>query len=223
MRSYTHSRPSFVFVAILLAAPCWSLADDVAGWKSLFNGKDMSGWTVIDGPPTAWHVNDGLLSCGGGGDGKGWLSTTDQYKNFELELEFRLPPGGNSGIFLRAPHTGNPAYEGMEIQALDDDSPQYSKIEPWQHCGSLYGLAPAKLGALKKAGEWQKYDIVCDGQRVKVTLNGTLVIDANLADFQDERLDNKSHPGINRAEGFVGLQNHGSPVDFRNIRIRALP
>ncbi len=223
MRLKAYLRRSLLLVVILLAAPSRSWGDDAMNWKSLFNGKDLTGWTVIDGPVMAWNAKDGMISCGGGGNGGGWLSTTDEFKNFELELEFRLPSGGNSGIFLRAPHTGNPAYEGMEIQVLDDDSPLYAKIEPWQHCGSLYGLAPAKLGALKKAGEWQKYDIICDRQRVKVTLNGTLVVDANLADFNDERLDNKSHPGLDRKDGFIGLQNHGSAVDFRNIRIRTLP
>ena len=74
----------------------------------------------------------------------------------------------------------------MEIQVLDDPAPEYATIKPFQHCGSLYGLAAAKPGALKPAGEWQKYQILCDGQHVKVTLNGTVVVDANLADYQND-------------------------------------
>jgi Domain of Unknown Function (DUF1080) len=218
MRSHTSFGLPLVLIALMLLSTKLSAADDAAGWKPLFNGKDLTGWTAIDGPLADWHATDGVLSCGGG-SGKGWLSTTEQYKNFELELEFRVPPGGNSGVFLRAPHEGNPAFDGMEIQVLDDPAPEYATIKPAQHCGSLYGLAAAKSGALKKAGEWQKYLIVCDGKHVKVTLNGQGIVDANLADFESD----ETHKGARRAEGFVGLQNHGTQVDFRNIRIRNLP
>ena len=93
-----------------------------AEWKPLFNGKDLSGWKVIGGSPTAWKVEDGLLYCGGGGGS--WLATTDEYANFELELEFRLPEGGNSGVFLRTPEVSEPSSKGMEIQILDDPSPR---------------------------------------------------------------------------------------------------
>jgi hypothetical protein len=193
-------------------------ADDAAGWKSLFNGKDLSGWEEVGGDSGQWKAKDGVLSCGGGAGGH-WLSTKDQYKNFELKLEFRLPPGGNSGVFLRAPHEGNPAFEGMEIQVLDDPAPEYATITPFQHCGSLYGLAAAKLGALKPAGEWQTYTILCDKQHVKVTLNGTVVVDANLADYQNDA----THPGVKRTEGYLGLQNHSTKIDYRNINIHVLP
>ena len=140
-------RSLFFFAVSLLAAPCL-LAEDAGSWKPLFNGQDLSGWKTIAGPISAWHGQNGVLSCDGGVGG--WLATTDQYKNFELELEVRLPAGGNSGVFLRAPETGNPAFDGMEIQVLDDAAPQYSTIQPWQHCGSLYGLAAAKLGLPSK-------------------------------------------------------------------------
>jgi hypothetical protein len=222
MRSRIPCRLSLLFVAVSVLSSNWSFADDAAAWKSLFNGKDLSGWKAINGPISGWHAENGVLYCDGGAGG--WLATTDQYKNFELELEFRLPPGGNSGVFLRAPEMGHPAFDSMEIQVLDDDAPQYAEIKPWQHCGSLYGLAAAKIGAAKKAGEWQKYFIVCDGQRVKVTLNGTLVVDANLADYEDGKTtDGKPHPGIKRTQGVVGLQNHETRIDYRNLRIRTLP
>ncbi len=111
-------------------------------------------------------------------------------------------------------------------QVLDDDAPEYAKIEPWQHCGSLYGLAAAKPGATKKAGEWQKYSILCDGRKIKVTLNGTVLVDADLADFQGGKaegaLDGKPHPGVERTQGYLGLQSHGTAADYRNIRIRTL-
>ena len=192
---------------------------DAGDWKSLFNGQDLSGWQAIDGPISSWNVEDGLLYCSGGG-GRGWLSTQDEYANFELELEFRVPPDGNSGVFLRAPHKGNPAYEGMEIQILDDRSGKYPNLKPWQYCGSLYDVEPPKTEASKPAGEWQKMHILCNGRNVKVTLNDTPIIDANVDGYKDKE---PAHPGLKRTSGYVGLQNHGTRLDFRNIRIRELP
>ena len=165
----------------------------------------------------SWHVEDGILYCSGGGGG--WLSTTKEYGNFELELEFRVPPGGNSGVFLRAPHEGNPAFAGMEIQVLDDRADEYAKLQPYQYCGSLYGIAPPKTRVSKPAGEWQTMKIVCDGAEVQVALNGTPISDTNL---DEQTAHEAEHPGINRASGYIGLQNHGTRLDYRNIRLREL-
>jgi len=186
-------------------------------WESLFNGRDLTGWTAIDGPASSWQVEDGLLFCSG--KGSGWLSTDKEYGNFELELEFRVPVGGNSGVFLRAPHEGNPAFAGMEIQILDDYDAQYANLKPTQYSGSLYDVAPAQPRVTKKAGEWQKMRIVCDGTHVKVSLNGTQVVDADTSAHPDKLA---THPGLKRTAGYLGLQNHGSRLDFRNLRIRAL-
>lgn len=187
-------------------------------WKTLFNGEDLDGWKAVSGPMSAWKVEDGLLYCSGGGGG--WLSTEDEYANFEIELEFRVPPGGNSGVFLRAPHQGNPAFAGMEIQILDDEGRAYTKLKPYQYCGSLYDLEPPKTRASKPAGEWQKMHIVCNGRNVKVSLNDTPIIDADLDKYKDKL---PTHPGLNRTTGYVGLQNHGTRLDFRNVRLRELP
>jgi len=192
-----------------------ALADE---WRSLFNGKDLTGWKAIDGPMASWKVEDGLLYCSGGGGG--WLSTNDEFKNFEVELEFRVPPGGNSGVFLRAPHEGNPAFAGMEIQILDDVSPEYAKLQPFQYCGSLYGIAAPATRVSKKAGEWQKMHITCNGRNVKVSLNGTPIVSADLDAHKSEEA---AHPGIKRASGHIGLQNHGTRLDFKDIRVRVLP
>lgn len=191
-------------------------ADDE--WKPLFNGEDLAGWQAVDGPLESWQVEDAMLSTTG--QGGGWLSTTEEYANFELELEFRVPPGGNSGVFLRAPHEGNPAFAGMEIQVLDDYAEEYAKLQPAQYCGSLYGVAAAEPRVSLKAGEWQKLAILCDGDKVRVELNGTVVVDTDLDDHQDKI---QEHPGVKRTTGYVGLQNHGSRLDYRKLRIRVLP
>ena len=94
----------------------------------------------------------------------------------------------------------------MEIQVLDDPAPEYAKIHR-QHCGSLYGWRRPNR-ASKTAGEWQKYLILCDGQHVKVTLNGMVVVDANLADYQDENHRRKPIPASSERKGYIGLQNH---------------
>ncbi|MBI2825632.1 MAG: DUF1080 domain-containing protein [Planctomycetia bacterium] len=208
------SRVLLCAVLDLALCVCAVRAED---WKPLFNGRDLTGWKAIDGPITSWQVEDGMLFCSG--KGSGWLSTEREYANCEIELEFRVPPGGNSGVFLRAPHEGNPAFAGMEVQILDDYDPQYKDIKPAQHCGSLYGVAAAEPRVSKKAGEWQKMSILLSGNRVRVTLNGTQVVDADITAHPDKLAE---HPGLKRTTGYVGLQNHGSRLDFRNIRLRSV-
>ncbi|NOY58538.1 MAG: DUF1080 domain-containing protein [Calditrichaeota bacterium] len=180
----------------------------------LFNGKDKTGWKVIGNSPDSWKVEDGILYTSGGGGG--WISTTRQFADFRLELEFRVPPGGNSGVFLRTPRKGNPAYVGMEIQVLDDYAKEYEHLHPWQYTGSIYGVQAPSMRVTKKANEWQKEIIECKGPHVKVTLNGKEIINANLIDYMDKA---STHPGLKRRKGYIGLQTHTSRVDFRNIKL----
>lgn len=187
------------------------------GWRDLFNGKDLSGWEQIGGSEKTWDAENGLLYTDAGEGG--WLSTTEEFADFELELEFRVPVGGNSGVFIRAPREGNPAFEGSEIQILDDFDAQYAELQPWQYCGSVYAtVAPSRRVTLP-AGTWQKMFVRCLGPEVQVKLNGFPIIDANLDEHQDKL---EGHPGLNRRSGYIGLQNHGTRLDFRNLRIREL-
>jgi len=212
---YSRTWTLAALAAGLLMTTAAAQADD---WKPLFNGKDLTGWQNVGGKAESWKAADGILSCTGTGGG-GWLSTDKEYSNYELELEFRVPPGGNSGVFLRAPHSGDPAYTGMEIQVLDDEAKEYATLQPYQYCGGLYGIqAPAKRVS-KKAGEWQKYHIEANGRHIKVTLNDTLLYDADLDTYKAAEA---SHPGILRTGGYIGLQNHGSGLDYRNLRIKEL-
>ncbi|NOG45036.1 MAG: DUF1080 domain-containing protein [Calditrichaeota bacterium] len=189
-------------------------AEDPPYEGSLFNGKDLSGWQVINNKPDSWNAENGILFTTG--KGGGWLSTDKEYDNFVLELEYKISAGGNSGVFLRAPHLSDPAYTGIEVQVLDDYAPKYSTLKKWQYTGSLYGLQAPKKRVTKESGTWQKMEISCIGPSIKVKLNGEEIIDSNLIDFMGEE---SSHPGIKRRKGFIGVQNHGSKVEYRNIKI----
>jgi len=181
---------------------------------SLFNGQNLEGWESVGSNPDGWGVEDGVLYTDG--VGSGWLSTSSTYDNFKLELEYRVPEEGNSGVFLRAPREGNPAYEGMEIQILDDYAERYSELQPWQYTGSIYDVKGPSERNTKPAGEWQHMVIVADGPKITVTLNGQMVLNTSLVDHMD--LVNR-HPGLIRRNGYIGLQNHSNRVEFRNIII----
>lgn len=206
---------SLAAVAVVACCPSPLVAAD---WAPLFDGKTLSGWKAIDGPADSWGAGDGVLYTTG--KGGGWLSTDKEYGDFELKLEFNVPPGGNSGVFLRAPHEGNPAFAGMEIQVLDDAAKEYAQLQDYQYCGSLYDVAAANPRAVLPAGQWQTMHIECRGRKVKVTLNGKQVVDADL-DAHPGKVP--THPGLKRTAGHVGLQNHGARVEFRNLQILPLP
>jgi len=186
------------------------------GYKPLFM-KNLQGWSEINAKDR-WFVDNGLLYTDGG-EGGGWLSTDKEFTDFELYLEFRLPEGGNSGVFIRAPHEGDPAYTGIEIQVLDDYSDKYKELKTWQYCGSPYGLTAPKVRATQPAGAWQNMQIVANGRTLQVTLNGSPIVNANLDDFNAQVAE---HPGVSRTGGHIGLQNHGARVEYRNIQLKKL-
>jgi len=186
------------------------------GFVPLFNGKDLAGWT---GSTDGYEVVNGAIVCKPSGGGK--LLTEKEYANFVLRFEFKLPSGGNNGIGIRSPLEGDPAYVGMEIQVIDNTAKKYQKLKPYQFHGSIYGVVPAKRGYLKPLGEWNRQEIVADGSRIRVTLNGHVIVDADLADQKPK--DGRNHPGLERETGHIGLLGHGSPVAFRNLCIKELP
>jgi hypothetical protein len=198
-------------------------ADQPAGFQPLFNGKDLDGWKVLDGNMDAWGADNGILFVKG--KGGGWLLTDREFSDFELRLEFKLPPAGNSGVALRAPFKtkANPAYEGMEIQLLDDawyKNPQnFKDIRPAQLTGSIYDVVPPSSDATRPAGEWNTIHIAARGRRITVELNGVKTVDANLDDHKD-RAD--KHPGLLREKGHLGLQSHDGRVEFKNIVVKPL-
>jgi hypothetical protein len=150
--------------------------------------------------------------------------TEDEYDDFELRLEFRLPRAGNSGVALRSALKGNPQRQaGMEIQILDDpwyvDEKNYKGLKPTQRCGALYGVVPPAKEALRPAGQWNAFRIVARGGHLTVELNGTTVVDTNLADHQAAV---KEHAGLLRPRGHIGLQSHDGRVEFRRLSIKRL-
>jgi len=191
------------------------------GFTSLFDGKSLKGWTLAGKKGDGYVVRDGMIVCTKGGGGN--LLTEKEYGDFVLRLEYRVEPGGNNGIGIRAPLTDKQiAYFGMEIQLLDDDHPKYAKLNPWQFCGSVYGVIPAKRGATKPANEWNKMEISALGRRVTVKLNGKVIVDADLNQVTEHEIL-ASHPGMLRARGRIGLLGHNDQVEFRNLRIKEFP
>ena len=205
----------------LLVAAAIAVGQVEPGFVPLFNSTNLDGWGLMGGVGPGYVVEGGKIVCPG--DGGGNLFTEKEYANFVLRLEFRLSEGGNNGIGLRAPYQGDAAYQGMEIQVLDDPAPVYASIQPAQHCGSIYDVFPAKQGgALKPTGEWNTYEITADGRHVSIRLNGTLVVDADLDTVKDPAVL-KRHPGLARTTGHIGFLGHNSRVEFRNVRLKELP
>ncbi len=214
-------KPAFAIAGLLMMV--WSAlaaAPAEPGFTPLFNGRNLDGWNLVGGVGPGYIVEGDRIVCPS--DGGGNLFTGKEYANFVLRLEFKLSPGGNNGIGLRAPYEGDAAYKGMEIQVLDDPAEQYKNIQPAQHTGSIYGVFPAKQGALKPTGEWNSYEITANGRHVSITLNGTVVVDADLDSMKDARIL-QQHPGLARTSGHIGFLGHRSYVEFRNIRIKELP
>jgi hypothetical protein len=187
------------------------------GFVSLFDGSTTKGWTPVAGKPENWAVKDGLLLTKG--EGGGWLSTDKTYSDFVLRLEYRTQAAGNSGVFIRAPRSGDPAYTGMEIQILDDNDPKYKDLRPAQYTGSVYDVVPPERGHTKPPGEWNALEIKAAGSKVTVKVNGATVVDADLTQHTAAA---EKHPGILRKDGYIGLQSHSDPVEFRNIQIKEL-
>lgn len=182
------------------------------GYRPLFNGADLTGWTGATAPAeSCWKVEDGLLVCTGE---KGtWLRHNDPVGDFNLRLEYRLKPGGNSGVYVRVPaegsHHGNGS--GIEVQILDDNHPRYTELQPYQYSGSVYKIVPADPRVSRPAGEWNTLEINCQGPDYRVTHNGAVVVDAKGADIAELL--------ARCQEGFLGLQNHNEEVWFRHLRI----
>lgn len=187
-------------------------------FASLFNGTDLTGW---QGATDHYEVVDGAIRCKKGKGGN--LLTENEYSNFVVRLEFRLPPGGNNGLAIRSPLHGDAAYQSMtELQVLDTEHPKYAQIDPRQAHGSAYGMVAAKRGYLRPTGDWNFQEVTVDGSTIKVELNGSVILDTDLSKVS-EYMAGSAHPGKDRTSGYFGFAGHNDPVEFRNVLIRELP
>jgi len=187
-----------------------------AGFKSIFNGKDLTDWM---GATDQYEVVDGAIFCKPHKGGN--LYHKDDLTDFVARLEFKLPPNGNNGLCIRYPGTGNTAYVGMcECQVLDDN---YKGIDPRQAHGSAYGMVAAQRGYQRPIGEWNFEEVTVKGSTIKVELNGFVILDADLNKVDMATVMAKSaHPGKDRTNGFFGFAGHSDPVGFRELSIKSL-
>jgi hypothetical protein len=187
------------------------------GFQPIFDGKTLAGWS---GPTDKYEVVDGAIRCKPHQGGT--IYYNKEYSDFAARVEFRLPPAGNNGLAIRYPGEGDTAYAGMcELQVLDDTSPRYAKLDPRQAHGSAYGMVAAKRGYLRRVGDWNFEDVTVKGSKVKVELNGSVILDADLSKVT-EFMANSPHPGKDRTSGFFGFAGHGDAVEFRNVSIKPL-
>ncbi len=188
------------------------------GFASVFNGRDFTGW---EGPIANYEVKDGAIVCKPkkGGD----IYTAAQYADHVVRLEYKLPPGGNNGLAIRYPGgKSHAATQAMtEVQILDDTATKYAKLDPRQFNGSAYGMVPAHRGYLRPVGEWNFMEVTAQGHNLMVELNGTRILDADLAKVTTFK-DKQPHPGKERTQGHFGFAGHNDPVAFRKIEIRTL-
>ena len=187
------------------------------GYRVLFDGTSMSQWTS--------NTDEYVLENGSivmyPKTGHGNLYTKQQFDNFILRFEFLLTPEANSGLGLRHKMiTAQSGYDGMELQILDNEAPLYKDLKPYQYHGSVYGWIPAKRGFLKPAGEWNYQEVVADGDRQKVILNGTVIVDGNLREATKGTPADKIPATLFYEKGHIAFLGHNSVVKFRNIRIK---
>lgn len=191
------------------------------GFEPLFDGVSLDGWVLLGQHGEGYVVQDGKLVCPPGSGGN--LLTAEEYENFVFRFEFKLEDGSNNGLCVRCPLAWSRlAYDGNELQIIDNSSPRYKDIKPWQKHGSLYDVAAAKTGALKPVGEWNSQEVTVQGTRITVVLNGTRILDIDMRDVPD-RVVRAKHPGLDRKQGHIGFLGHNEPLEFRNIRIKRLP
>jgi len=195
--------------AILLTAI--GCARTTNGFEPLFTGNDLTGWTEVNSDG-AWSIENGVLKCNGKKTGYAWLCTDRKYGDFELSLEWRIGPRANTGVFCRVPQReGRASLAGFEVQIADDAT---AKGRPTEFTGSIFNRLPNNTPIPDLLGRWHRYVITCAGSKVHITCDGVTIQDFDMATIPTmQQVPN---------EGYIGLQNHGTSAEFRNVRIRVL-
>jgi len=186
-------------------------------FTSLFDGKTLDGWGGTTGN---YEVKDGAIRCKAGKGGT--IYAKKELTDFVARVEFKVPPGGNNGLAIRYPGEGDPAYVGMcELQVLDDSSEKYAKLDKRQYHGSAYGMVPSARGYQRPVGEWNFEEVTVKGSKIKVELNGSVILDTDLSKVK-EFMATSPHPGKARTSGYFGFAGHNDPVEFRNVSVKPL-
>src|SRR5881628_981145 len=204
-----------------------SPAERAAGWRLLFDGKTTAGWRGFkqDSAPAGWQVVDGALTRVASAED---IITRSKFRNFELTLEWNIAPGENSGIFYRGSEDDDAIYwNAPEMQVLDDAGHVDGKSR-LTAAGAAYDMYPSPVGVVKPAGQWNQVRIVVKGKHVEHWLNGVKVVEYEFGspDWNAKVKASKfaGHPHFGRnLTGYIGLQDHGDRVAYRNIKIRTLP
>jgi hypothetical protein len=190
------------------------------GFEELINAKDLSNW---QGAVENYEVVEGAIVCkqGKGGD----LLTKEEFEDMIIRVEFKLPLAGNNGIALRTPLKGHSSSDGLELQVIDSDGynakhPQ-SPLQPYQYHGSLYHCVGAKHGYLRPVGQWNFQEIEVRGQTIKVTLNGTKILDVDIDSFDRSQISH-APKGLDHRKGHIGFAGHSDPVVYRSFKVKRL-
>lgn len=196
------------------------------GFVPLFNGVNLDGWI---GNTVNYYAQEGMIISDPGPKAPAGMNkniyTQKEYSDFVMRFEFQLTPGANNGLGIRTPTEGDAAYEGMELQILDNEDPIYKDLHNYQYHGSVYGVIPALRGYLKPVGEWNSQEVKAVGNHITITLNGKVILDGDIAKASKNNTataDGKAHPGLLNKTGHIGFLGHGSPLKFRNLRIKNL-
>jgi len=190
------------------------------GFDMLFDGSNLNNWI---GNKTGYLVDNGTMVVNPAGGSGGNLYTAKEYGDFEYRFEFQLTPGANNGLGIRTPTEGDAAYVGMELQILDNEADIYKNLQAYQYHGSVYGVISARRGFLKPTGEWNEEMVMAKGSKIKVILNGQVIMDGDIKEAsKNGTADHREHPGLHNPKGHIGFLGHGSVVRFRNIRVKGL-
>jgi len=214
-------RLGVLLAAAVAVVAVYGAAPDTKGFVPLFDGKTLDGWVQVGKEGKGYVVEDGKIVLHRGDDAR--LYTGKEYTDFIFRFEFKLEDGSNNGLAIRgALDDERPAYAGIELQILDNTAERYKgKLRPTQAHGSVYDVLPAKTGYLKPAGEWNRQEVTVKGSRVKVVLNGHVILDEDLSSVTDPEVLAK-HPGLKRKKGRIGFLGHDEPIELRNLMIREL-
>jgi len=211
-----------IYVKELTPEPLYQVSEQEKseGFETLFDGSSLFHWT---GNTVDYVPENGELAIYPKRGGKGNLYTQKEYGDFHMKFEFQLTPGANNGLGIRAPLAGDAAYVAMELQILDNTAPIYAKLQAYQYHGSVYGIIPAKQGFLKPVGEWNQQEVIAVGNKIKVILNGEVILDGDIAEAtKSGTADHKEHPGLFNKTGHIGFLGHGDSLRFRNLRIKEI-